>query len=809
MRILSILFALLSSTTVFAQVIEVDSLLAAPVVYQDPAGLLKGQVAGVRVSSLNGTSDETMRVDIRGINGLRAESGPLWIIDGTPLNSSPAQVIQPFFQYGDSGYLPMTSGLSGMHIYDIRSIEILKNASATALYGSRGANGVVIIKTRMAEKERLEINVNTNVGIGISEVTADGITPAVQHCHNISVGSKGKSSHFRVSAFFRDTDGVYKGTGRQSYGSRASFGAKKSDVITFGGNIGLHVQQAVSPASAVWYGAPSLTISSRGIAPLSYNDPQNVTSVNGWMSDYDNRSKTLRTIDDIYFNVRFAPGFYWRNSAGLDFQNITRNIWYGNGTAFGKESNGVAAVITSSLLNLDVRSVLEYSRYINTLHNVSARLAFEYITQKNRWQSMTGADFFSHELRSNALAFMQSKAVIRHFTSAFSNPAASVSLHYDYKSLLGADLNARYDTYLEYDRGTDFLDSLYPSVQVYADLRGLLLPDSSKVSSLRLEGGYGITGTRNFMPYNTFSIYANGGYPQVADDLQAYYKGVNKIVANEWHAAVRTGFINEMISFSATYYERLINDRLLVYCNGKPKSEDVSTWISAPMSMVSSHESHIMNRGVELSVDAFAFRNRKSSLEISLNAAYNFNNVAQVAEEDSKGLYLNSYDMYATVNKKGYPVSSIYGYTLDADNVVNGEGVLGSTIPVLTGGLDVRLRLGNFCLEAMADWACGHRILNMNRMLASGQEYVSEVFVEKGDYLRLARLCALYGFKFNNKWIRSLNISLSADNLLTATSYSGWNPDVNSFGYTNMAYGLDYGSCPLVRSIVLGLAVKF
>ena len=94
-------------------------------------------------------------------------------------------------------------------------------------------------------------------------------------------------------------------------------------------------------------------------------------------------------------------------------------------------------------------------------------------------------------------------------------------------------------------------------------------------------------------------------------------------------------------------------------------------------------------------------------------------------------------------------------------------------------------------------------------MLASEQECVSEAFVEKGDYLRLARVSASYDFNFNRKYIRSLSLSLSADNLLTATSYSGWNPDVNSFGYTNLSYGLDYGSCPMVRNVVLGIAVKF
>lgn len=804
MRRLSIFIAFVICVTSNARVIEVDSLHTSQGIYSGVADLLKGQIAGVRVSSAD---DENLRIDIRGLNTVRANTSPLWIVDGTIVSNAPVQMVQPFFQYGDSGYLSLSEGIYGLNIYDIESIEVLKNTSATAIYGSKGANGVILVRTRHADKDKMSIDVNSNLGIRISEVTADGITPAIQHYHNLAIGSKGKSTHFRLSAFFRDTDGVYAGTGSESYGARATFGANKTDQMTFGGTFSLYMNKADTPASTAWYGAPSLTLTSRKISSFIYNDPSRINSIEGWLSDYDNHASNFRTTDNVYLNLKLAPGFMWKNNVGVDFQQNTRHVWYGNATSFGYANNGAAAILNTSLLNLNASSVFEFSRYINSVNNVSASLAFELITQQNKYNSMTGTDFFSHELRAKGLTLMESKAIVRHFTTSFLNPAASLNLHYDYKSLVGADIHARYDTYLKYD--PDFNDSFFPAINVYADLKGLLMSDSTVLSGLRIEGGYGLSGTRQILPYNAFGIYSTGGYPIVADELQAYYKGMNRVICSEYNATVKAAFLNDKLSFSATYYDRKIDDAMSIYCFGKQKSENVTTWISAPMTEAAAYGSKILNKGVELEISATPVRNGRSELQLRMNASYNFNNLIDVDSADEKGLYLNSYNMYATVNQKGHPISSIYGYTLDAENVVNGEGIIGTTIPTITGGFDITYRIGNFHIDALADWAAGHNVLNMNRMLASEQEYVSEAFVEKGDYLRLARVSASYDFNFNRKYIRSLSLSLSADNLLTATSYSGWNPDVNSFGYTNLSYGLDYGSCPMVRNVVLGIAVKF
>ena len=80
---------------------------------------------------------------------------------------------------------------------------------------------------------------------------------------------------------------------------------------------------------------------------------------------------------------------------------------------------------------------------------------------------------------------------------------------------------------------------------------------------------------------------------------------------------------------------------------------------------------------------------------------------------------------------------------------------------------------------------------------------------EKGDYLRLDCLTLSYDVPFKTSWIKDFKINLSGHNLFTFTNYSGWNPDVNCYGVTTRSYGVDYGSFPIRRSVVMGLSIKF
>ena len=109
----------------------------------------------------------------------------------------------------------------------------------------------------------------------------------------------------------------------------------------------------------------------------------------------------------------------------------------------------------------------------------------------------------------------------------------------------------------------------------------------------------------------------------------------------------------------------------------------------------------------------------------------------------------------------------------------------------------------------MAEGAAGFYIANLNKMIAEGRTKLSERYVEKGDFLRLSRVSFCYGVPVRLKWVKGLQVSISGMNLLTLTGYEGWNPDVNCFGNSVLSNGVDYGSYPTVRTLVLGVSAKF
>ena len=177
-------------------------------------------------------------------------------------------------------------------------------------------------------------------------------------------------------------------------------------------------------------------------------------------------------------------------------------------------------------------------------------------------------------------------------------------------------------------------------------------------------------------------------------------------------------------------------------------------------------------------------------------------------------------NIFVNINAPGSPVGSLYGYLdnpsggfmdLNRDGEISDadKKILGNSIPKFHGAVGTTLRYGPFTLDVMADGAAGYQIANMNKLIAEGRTKLSERYVEKGDYLRLSRISFNYDIPVKWKWMKALRVNVSGMNLLTLTGYSGWNPDVNCFGNSVLSNGVDYGSYPAVRTIVLGVSAKF
>ena len=137
--------------------------------------------------------------------------------------------------------------------------------------------------------------------------------------------------------------------------------------------------------------------------------------------------------------------------------------------------------------------------------------------------------------------------------------------------------------------------------------------------------------------------------------------------------------------------------------------------------------------------------------------------------------------------------------------------LLGNPLPKYFGAFGTTFSAFGATLDVMFDGAGDFYIFNLNKLVSEAAKpyVITDSYVERGDYLRLSRVSLSYDIPVGLKWVKALTVKASGCNLLTLTGYSGWNPDVNSYGISNLSCGLDYGSHPLVRTFLLGISAKF
>lgn len=816
----AISFYLLSgSMSAVSSVAPKDTLVFEKAVSQTPATLIKGKVAGVRVSSVDGSPNGAVNTNIRGINALRSDSQPLWVVDGVILTNGLSQNLDAFWQkggfttkgdvisdYSELSYSSALNGIAFLNPYEIESIEVLKDLSATSVYGTQGANGVIIVTTRQPKSSDAGIRWDSNMSVDFSNRTGSTFRPGISHNHSLGYGGVVHNTSWNVAAFIRQTNGIVRRVGSLYGGVNASLETKANSVLWFGLKTTLAAGAQHNASGVAYLGKPSTMIMSRYPTRFAGN------TLEGWEKDYDDDVEDYRAVTSAYLRINFMPSLYLKATVGADFEGNTRRIWYGEGTAFGAANRGAASILSSTLFNYNGKVELNYNLYIAKLHHVSAELAGEAVGSRNRFGVMNGTTFDLPYLRARGLATMGSRAAPYKFSRDYIILGTYGRLSYDYDSCVGVKLAYRADFSTKYTK-SDQID--YPSADAYVDISRLFFRDSRVVSALRLEGGWGIAGREEYIPYEMLGNYLRE-YPSVKSGTEVFYDGLNRLMSEEWNVGLRLGFI-ERINLGVRYYDKSTTDSFYIYNFGKLNGS-YHDW-AAKSSIDFSTDGSVRNRGVEVDVDADIIRTRDWTWNVWGNAAYNINTVTKVRYEDVSGRNIGK-NIFVNVNASGYQVGSLYGYHDDPAGGfkdLNGDGditdadkkVLGNTIPEFHGAIGTTLRYGPFTLDVMAEGAAGFYIANLNKVIAEGRTKLSERYVEKGDYLRLSRMSFCYDVPLKVRWIKDLKVHLSGLNLLTLTGYSGWNPDVNCFGNSILSNGVDYGSYPTVRSVVLGVSFKF
>ena len=785
-RFIALLLLFLAGGPIWAQDSVKDTLNIGRQSAQSPADLLRGRISGVRVSLTDGNPNGFISTQIRGLNSLRGDSQPLWIVDGVMLGNGPKDNIDAFWQRGgvtskgdiipDYSGLSYTSRLNDLAFldpYTIESITVLKDISETALYGAQGADGVILISTRMPAEERI-INIRSNLAWNFS---------GFGHNHSASIGGKIKQTSYNVSGYFRHNDYSNRHSKSDFGGISLGFRSEASAIIQFGLNSSLTVGKQRSAAGAAYFGRPSLMMLER--YPSLFPDDTKT----GWVEDYDDDTKDYRALISAFVNIKLSHALSLRVNMGADFQNDTRYIWYGDGTSFGKENAGAASVLSSALLNANASVNLEYNRYFASRHHLKANISGDVNGYYNKYGVINGTSFELPYLRAHGVHASGSRSVPYRFTRSHLLAGTYMSAAYDYDSYAGINAFVRVDFSPKYGNQP----MIYPAASLFTDFKKILLPDTAFVSDLKLTAGWGKAGKEISIPYELLYKYQTN-YPEAIPGTTVYYDGLGRINSNEWNVGLQTRFWGERIFLSAKWYHKTTSDDFDVWFFGKHSG---NFWTKAHHGQVLSSDSVILkNTGFEFDAEAEIFRNRLISWVVRGNLSLNQNKMNGISVATITGFRENPDGSPKDLNGDGE--------LTDSDKVP-----LGFSIPKFYGGFGTKFSVENFTMDIQFDGAAGHQIANLSRLFGDGKQLLSTSYVENGDFLRLSRVSAMYDIPFKKTWIKALGISLSATNLFTTGTYSGWNPDVNCYGVDARSAGTDYGSFPISRSLILGISAKF
>lgn len=356
--------------------VSADEIANQPVASLDAA--LQGRASGVFVSSPSGTPGGGITMNIRGQTSLSASSEPLYVIDGVPIIS---EDLSGLFSGGQA-----TNSLADLNPNDIASIEILKDASATAIYGSRGANGVVLITTRRGEagQSRIGFNMytgfqnitnqvdmmssqeflnlmndaaiqdNRDLGTNYSDTHVSDIwgydpnDPDIQNTRwydeifrtsavsNYELTASGGTDHTRyfTSLSYFDQEGVQLGTGFERISARVNLDTQVTDWLDFGTNITLNrtIQDRTINDNSL-YGVVINALAGDPLMPVfeddgSYADPFNYFG--WWMLDnpvliaeeYQRFTRTVRGLGTIFGTATITDGLTFRSSLSIDYTSL-------------------------------------------------------------------------------------------------------------------------------------------------------------------------------------------------------------------------------------------------------------------------------------------------------------------------------------------------------------------------------------------------------------------------------------------------------------------------------------------------------
>lgn len=582
-------------------------------------GLIQGKVAGARVVETSGEPGGGLSINIRGASSVNAGTGPLYVVDGVPMENTPAQAGTGA---GFVGSRSPRSELSSLNPSDIESIEVLKDASATAIYGSRGANGVVLITTKSGREGQVQVNYDGYVGIQNPSNELDMLTPqqyqsvingiiddgggdpeqrvednelsdgttdwrdqvyqpnALVYNNNLSFSGGSQSTQYYVSFNMMNQDGMVKSSAYKKYGGRINLDQKVSDRFNWGVKLNAdYIKDDYAPtgyglnenAGALYtamFWDPTKPVRNEDgeyfeSTDLTMENP--VALVNG----QDSFRSTYRYFGSAFAEFDILSNLMFKANIGGDVKSQRRDTYISRLTQQGRAFGGIASISEGQATNYLLEGTLNYKNSFGK-HEVSGLAGAttqEFLTIRD-YQEASG---FSTDVTSTNNMTLGDQETYDMNSTKFGYTLISyigrVNYNYDSKYLFTGTFRA--DGSSKFGENSKY--GYFPSFALGWKVKEEdFMQDLDAVSNLKLRFSWGETGNQeigNYLSLTTFDAGGTpiwGGSPYVGlSPTRLANEDIKWETTRQWNIGVDFGFIEQRITGSIDYYQKDTFDMLL------------------------------------------------------------------------------------------------------------------------------------------------------------------------------------------------------------------------------------------------------
>lgn len=636
-------------------------------VYTAPDQLIQGKAAGVLVINNTGQPGGATTVRIRGTSSIRSGNQPLYVVDGVPLSGGSAR---PGGSGGDFGSDP-GNPLAFINPNDIASMEILKDASATAIYGSRGANGVIIITTKRGKTGAPQLDASASASVsriikqlevlnadeyrqalkdysipldsatgrsrgdfGGSANAFDAITrSAITQNYNLSMSGGTENGRYRLSVGYLDQQGIIKTSELKKFTANLTSSFRFLESKKLGLDVNVLVTQTdeqIAPISQ-FVGFTGNLISQA----LQWNPTRPLTKPGTDSAVIDAGSTTINPLAQLqYFDDRakvttilasVSPSYKITRELEYRFlYSVNRQVGVRRGqvnrllNAGGIENRGVAFIGNQEQTNTQLTNTLNYNHPITSDINLNAVVGHEWLTFDRRGNTVTGRDFTNVGL--NYYDFLQYSTQNERGISSFASPTTEL------QSFFGRAIINVKDKYLitgtiRSDGSTRFGENnkygFFPSVGLAWNASSEdFLKNNAFINNLKVRLSWGKTGNQEFPSGASLNRF---GFGQQSISQSNYgnpdLKWETSTTSN---AGIDFAILNNRLTGSVDYFYKKTTDVLFEQNIVQP-APGGKIWINLP--------GYVLNKGVEVMLTANVVRSSDINWNAGVNAAFLQNTV--------------------------------------------------------------------------------------------------------------------------------------------------------------------------------------